>query len=416
MSQIRFRWRVDHRGLPVASLAALMLLLCADAAQACNVPVFRFALERWRADAYRVTIFHREPLSATDQKLLARLESQRDQSLSNLTVRALDVARLEDAADQALLESLADTPLPLLTVQYPASLQIESPVWSHELTADAAARLLDSAVRQQILDRIVEGETAVWLLLESGDAAKDDPAAELLEQQLARLARDLQLPQLTDLSEDDLFAKTPLKLSFSMLRIPRTESESPLVQMLLRCEPDLRTRSDPMIFPVFGRGRALLPLIGAGITADNIANSAAFLVGACSCEVKELNPGFDLLLSADWDQLLSVDGQRLPIVATRALPLGEPELVPIPAGGGESIAAAAGGKATRDTATVDANNADIPAAPATDATSDAAAAHTAAASAAGAKTIRRSLAFGAGLGVLVALLWLVKRSPARSAS
>jgi len=104
------------------------------------------------------------------------------------------------------------------------------------------------------------------------------------------------------------------------------------VQMLLRSEPDLIDRTDPMIFPVFGRGRALLPLIGAGITADNIHSSASFLVGACSCEVKELNPGFDLLLAADWDELLSVDGQPLPIVPTRKEPTGEVELVPIPQG------------------------------------------------------------------------------------
>ena len=105
--------------------------------------------------------------------------------------------------------------------------------------------------------------------------------------------------------------------------------------MLVRCEPDLADRSDPIVFPVFGRGRALLPLIGAGITEKNIQDAAAFLVGPCSCQVKELNPGFDLLLSADWDSLLSTNGQQLTAIQTRSLPLPtsrEAELVPIPSG------------------------------------------------------------------------------------
>ena len=76
-----------------------------------------------------------------------------------------------------------------------------------------------------------------------------------------------------------------------------------------------------------------LPLIGAGVTAENIHDSAAFLVGACSCEVKEQNPGFDLLLAADWDVLLSQDGVPLLASETRKIaPTGTAELVPIPGG------------------------------------------------------------------------------------
>jgi hypothetical protein len=75
-----------------------------------------------------------------------------------------------------------------------------------------------------------------------------------------------------------------------------------------------------------------LPLIGAGITAKNIHDSAEFLVGPCSCEVKELNPGFDLLLSTDWDKHLTADGTPLP-TPVAAQPIGPPILVPIPTGG-----------------------------------------------------------------------------------
>src|SRR5205807_1381286 len=50
-----------------------------------------------------------------------------------------------------------------------------------------------------------------------------------------------------------------------------------------------------------GRGIALYALVGKGITAENIAKAAGFLVGECSCEVRRQNPGVDLLMAADWE-------------------------------------------------------------------------------------------------------------------
>ena len=72
---------------------------------------------------------------------------------------------------------------------------------------------------------------------------------------------------------------------------------------------------------IFGRGRALDALIGKGINADTIAEAAKFLCGACSCQVKRLNPGVDLLIAANWDTILNAEdaaqpsrkGERVPI-------------------------------------------------------------------------------------------------------
>jgi hypothetical protein len=58
--------------------------------------------------------------------------------------------------------------------------------------------------------------------------------------------------------------------------------------------------------------------------------------------VKELNPGFDLLLSADWSELLS--WAKSPAFATGESPespTAEPELVPIPSGSQPAQAPAA---------------------------------------------------------------------------
>ena len=311
---------------------ALIVLVFAAAADACNVPVFRFALERWRPDPYRVTVFHRGALSGADRELLAPLEEQQDKSQLNLAIRTLDVSEL-DEADQALFAEHAKATLPRLVVQYPAHLRIAEPTWSAPLNKESVGRLTDSPIRRELVKRLADGQTAVWLLLESGQPEMDDAAAVLVQEQLQQLQQKLKLPELTDSSEDKLLSATPLQVAFSLLRVSRGDAEQPLIQMLLHSESDLAERSDPMVFPVFGRGRALLPLIGAGVTAENIHDSATFLVGACSCEVKEQNPGFDLLLAADWDVLLSQDGVPLLASETRKIaPTGTAELVPIPGG------------------------------------------------------------------------------------
>jgi len=86
---------------------------------------------------------------------------------------------------------------------------------------------------------------------------------------------------------------------------------------LLHCEPDLgEFKAEPMVFPVFGRGRALEPLIGKGITLDNVWDYCAYITGACSCEVKKQNPGVDLLTALDWDAV--IEGSQ--IIIDKVLP------------------------------------------------------------------------------------------------
>ena len=49
-------------------------------------------------------------------------------------------------------------------------------------TAAPLRQLLESPLRREIAKRILAGESAVWVLIESGDAAKDEAALELLKQ------------------------------------------------------------------------------------------------------------------------------------------------------------------------------------------------------------------------------------------
>jgi hypothetical protein len=262
---------------------------------ACNVPVFRYALEHWSPDTYQAVVFHRGPLTAEQQAAVAGLETAAD-SL-NLAVRTIDLAHETDALPEQASQ------LPWLVVRYPAATAVAEPVWSGPLRSGAVPGLTDSPARREIRRRILEGESAVWVLLDGGTAAQDDVAETLLRSQLDKLQHTMKLPERTDAPEDHVEGEEqlPVRLAFSAVRVRRDDpAEALLVRLLLHSEPDLAGRHEPMIFPIFGRGRILYALVGAGITEGNLRETASFLTGACSCRVKKETPGIDLLLPADW--------------------------------------------------------------------------------------------------------------------
>jgi hypothetical protein len=286
-----------------AVLAAL--LLSALPARACNVPVFRYALERWPADPYEVILFHRGPLDPADKALADALtkHAEAEPSPVNFTFEREDLAKVKDKEMLKQFEEQYGTELPLLVVRYPESSRLKEKAWAGPFNPRTVRKLFDSPARRELVRRLLAGDSAVWILLECGDRAKDDAAEKLLTSELLKLQRTLKLPELTADPDDRLSPKGPdLKLAFSLLRLSRTDpAEELFVHMLLHLDTDLVKSKEPMAFAVFGRGRALSPLIGAGINAEHLGSDARFVTGPCTCKVKEQNPGVDLLVLADWD-------------------------------------------------------------------------------------------------------------------
>jgi hypothetical protein len=189
------------------------------------------------------------------------------------------------------------------------------------------AALLDSPVRREIVRRILSGETAVWLLLESGDRAKDDAAEKLLRSELATLTRKLKLPKLTDDPADRLSPKgPPLRVAFSVIRLKRDDpAERLLVKTLLTSEDDLAAKTEPMAFAVFGRGRTLAARVGRGLNAKEIRSACVRLLASCTCDVQKDLACFDLLLSADWASTSAVPPPAPVLPAQKPPPPASPE-------------------------------------------------------------------------------------------
>ncbi len=270
---------------------------------ACSVPVFRYAMERWPADYYEAVLIHRGQLTEDDKQLLNELrqEDSETEDFLNLRILELDIATTTEEKVKSLLmsEELPET-LPVLVLWYPWHKGRTPPIWQGRLTRSTVAALLESPTRQKLAERLIEGQTAVWIFVESGNAEKDKAALQLLEQELETVTRELK-EEAQSIPEE--LGAPEITYSFSILSVSRSDpNERMLLTLLLNSEPDLDEYSDkPVTFPVFGRGRALYALIGEGITSDNIRETIAFLVGPCGCEIKMMNPGMDILMAANWD-------------------------------------------------------------------------------------------------------------------
>lgn len=273
------------------------------AAPACNVPVCRYALERWEADPYEVIVFHREPFTAQQQALLETLEKASRDGLANLSVSNFNVGAEMQRPLRELWAAQANPALPWMVVKYPRKTKIELPAWAGPMSAETVQALLESPVRQDIAQRMLRGDSVVWLLLESGDQRHDDQTAQLLQAELRKLEQSLVLPEPSPL-DPPTNTNLPLKIVFSTVRVARSNpAERMLVNMLLNWNTNLVAEKEVILFPIFGRGRVVPPATGEEIQPEAIREMAEFLTGPCSCEVKEMNPGYDLLLSADWKSL-----------------------------------------------------------------------------------------------------------------
>jgi hypothetical protein len=285
-------------------LAALVTAaLWTLAAPACNVPVSRYALERWEADPYDIIVFQREPLTPQQQALVERLAKAGRDNLANLSVSNVNVSVEMPQPLRELWTAQTNPTLPWMVVKYPRKTKIERPAWAGPMSAETVGALLESPVRQDIGQRMLRGDAVVWLLLESGDQRRNDQAAQLLEGELRKLEQSLVLPEPSPL-DPPTNTNLPLKIAFSTIRLARSNpAERMLVNLLLNWNTNLVAETEVMLFPIFGRGRVVPPATGEEIQPEAIREMAEFLTGPCSCEVKEMNPGYDLLLSADWKSL-----------------------------------------------------------------------------------------------------------------
>lgn len=345
------RHRSGHNGSfshRVRSVAALLVFAIAPAALACNIPVFRYALERWPPERYQVLVFHNGPLGPVDRRMADEL-SDVDSSHANIDVVTVDVATAKlEPGTAKLWASVAPADggalsRPLVVVRSLEQGPLGKPLYVGALDPAALAAVLRSPARERIGKELLGGRTAVFVLIESGDKSADDAAAALVEKQLRAMEQAIELPRIDPNDPGPrLMSVLPLKVTFAIQRVSRQDAgERTFVANLLEPleheaaravakgkAPATQPAMAPVVVPIFGQGRALCVLSGKEIDAENLTDICQFLCGACSCQVKELNPGFDLLMCADWQSIL--DDERVAADRENPAPAGKGANIPDP--------------------------------------------------------------------------------------
>jgi len=263
----------------------------------CSTPVFRYALEMWAAYAYTVEVIHDGNLNNEQQQALDYLKSSLGSEVPvNLRV-------IETIANNST--GIDKKNLPVMKLTFPNVHNIPGVIWQGGLTNENVKRMVDSPSRRQVVENIRNGDAAVWLFLGSGNSEKDSKRLQILEEELQRLSKNMKLAEsATDVAGNPLDIKIiNTGVSFSLVKIDKNDpAEEIFIKILLETEPDLNLFTNvPLAFPVFGQGRALYSLVGAGIKEKNIETACSSVIGWCSCTIKDDNPGTDLLLKADWN-------------------------------------------------------------------------------------------------------------------
>ena len=303
------------------SLVAIALFFVVVAAwhspvAGCNTPVFRYAMYNWQTAPYIVFYFYEGEIPESDQaihKTMADLTEEWPPE-ANIRIEPIDVS------DQAKLDMLPDFVVEAWkshengkTPAYVIFSPLRAHIYTGSLDAESVAKLIDSPARQRLGQLLEQGNAAVMILLTCADEEKNKKAEQALAE-LRRMAKEGEIPLELELppmglpgkeeqeGTDEEAAKSN-NLGIAVLKVDRNDpAEEFFVRMLMTIEDDLGDFTDqPMIFAGYGRGRALKPYIGKGISAENLVGVVTFLAGACSCMVKDQNPGADLLVKWNWE-------------------------------------------------------------------------------------------------------------------
>jgi hypothetical protein len=281
---------------------------------ACDTPVYRYAMYRWDPAPYEVYYFHSEAITdeaAAVHKAIeeASRDEQQPANVILIKVNLTDDPELKRVPRDVreAWRSQPEPAVPSCLVVTPYGL----PLHRGDLDQATFDALRDSPARRQIADQLADGKAGVFVLVTSKDEAASQEAEKTVQEFVKDVSAgkiELYLPPAAAYASVAEGGEAPPKprIEVGFIKVSKEEAkEKWLVESLLSMEQDLKDEefaNQPMMFVVFGRGRGLPPCVGKGINRDNLLDCVDFVTGACSCTVKDQNPGMDLLISMDWNE------------------------------------------------------------------------------------------------------------------
>lgn len=225
---------------------------------ACTTRVSEWVLLNTLPDQYTLICFHNGPLAE-------KLEKQNQEVIDNIKTANI---HFKTVTRQDIKE-----PYYGLYYEDRLLLRYENPSGLRNLTI--------SPLREKVAEELLAGKLCVMVYLRTDNKEKDERGLQVLKKTLL---------------------SSPFGKIITLVELSRNSiEETHFVSLLLNVENDLKDIYEPMLFGVFGRFKALEPLLGKGISEENINLMIDYLTAECSCLIKDDLPGKDILFTDKWD-------------------------------------------------------------------------------------------------------------------
>jgi hypothetical protein len=235
-----------------------IIILAAILSLACTTRVSEWVLLNTLPNQYTLVCYHNGPVT----QALAKQNSEIAESIKPANIRFRTVPKQD-----------INKPFYELFYNDRSFSKYDSPAVLKGLTS--------SPLREKVASELLAGKLCVMVYLKTGNKEKDDKGYLTLRKTLE---------------------SSPFGEIISVTELTRKSlEEAHFVSFLLNVEDDLKTINEPMLFGVFGKFKALEPLLGKGLTEENINLMIDYLTAECSCLIKDDLPGTDILFTNKWD-------------------------------------------------------------------------------------------------------------------
>jgi hypothetical protein len=225
---------------------------------ACTTKVSEWVLLNSLPDEYALIYFHKDPLSEKEKQ--QNTEVGKNIRTANIQFRSLPKKDIDQ---------------PYYGLYY------KNRLFSKYNDPGGLENLTSSPLREKIALELMAGKLCVMLYLKTDIKEKDEAGMRTVKTTIATSPFGKIIPVI-ELSRNDV-------------------NEKHFISMLLNVESDLKDIKEPMLFGIFGRFKALEPLLAKGISEENVNLMISFLTADCSCLIKDNLPGTDILFTNNWE-------------------------------------------------------------------------------------------------------------------
>lgn len=245
-----------------------------DSILACSVSVSEYVMQNHYPDMNELIYFYKS--DKVDEAVVKKHENLKELFEDvNVNIRHINTKKITSKRLKYLYDSIEKKQEPFYAL-------FNGNYFHRVFTPDEKFKdLADSPLRKKIEKELKKRPLYTLLILKTGNSKKDRKAVKVVKKFLKENEFEPEIKYF-ELSKDD-------------------PKEQFLVKQLLKVETDLENLKEPMVFGIYGKLRALEPLVGEGISEDNFQYLTDFLASDCSCLIKGQLPGVDLIHTYNWD-------------------------------------------------------------------------------------------------------------------